>query len=852
VLPGLVLKFQRQQDNDLRARREPTDEKATRVCALVGKDFLEETFSFDLKKSASQKEQWQEELIEAIYQDASPQRITNPASFNHFLDSGEISVPVACFLQSLGFDEMTSRHTQIEKAHESTFKWIFEDQTGCLQSWSDFPSWLAANSQTSTSVESNIYWITGKAGSGKSTMMKYLYCQESTTRYLRQWAGDRPLTLAAFFFWAAPNAERSLLNTQEGLLRTLLHQIFSQKPNMIELACPRRWDAIRLFGFDSHNWTWEELLNTVRLVLENSEACYFFLIDGLDEFDGDQSGLLEFVGMLANNSRIKICVSSRPWPVFEDKFGCCDHLMLHHLTARDIKHYTTTKLLQSRAFVELKSSKQTVAMRLVDDITSKSRGVFLWVRIVVRELYEGLLDGDRETQLRERLEGLPAELENLFQNILDNLRSRHKRDASLLFQIVQAARSPLNLLSLSFADNDDPDFAVKLQLGPLSEDDCLYQCSNMRRRLNSRCRGLLELVDAEEVDTGARSSLSQPWMSDEFVATELIQDPGDRQQYISMLSKSRVQYMHRTVKDYIKKDNVWKTLLEATPGGFNPHAALCRASLVELKIQDPMTLDRAKFWSKIYQVLHYAALAEHTSQTAHTSILDELDCVGEQYSRVLSLTALHHAPQPGTRSRPKPPNPHDHPKELHWTVTQSKGARDYSFMCLAVQFGLMHYVKAKLESNRALIQQKNPSRSLLDCAVLDFSFLSDFSERPPPQTAQNIELVKLLLEAGDDPNRVDYLKGTPWKHVLGRVKEEHARAEERQRRGLTSELNHMDHWIQVAELFIRNGADCWRRLDSETKKAFQTHDTNGAKSLEKILKKERRSWGRIRRAIAGR
>jgi hypothetical protein len=845
-----ALIFRRQRDSELRNWRHDANEKATMVWPLVGKDFLEEVFSSELTNS-TQKEQWQTELMEGIYEEVSTTRPISPMSSSHFLYPEELGVPVACFLRNLGFDGMTSRHTQIEKAHESTFKWIFEDQTDCRQPWSDFPAWLSADSKASTTAESNIYWVTGKAGSGKSTMMKYLHHQEDTVRYLQQWARSRPLTLATFFFWAPPNAARSLLNTQEGLLRTLLHQVFVQNPHMIELTCPRRFDAVRLFGFDSHDWTWEELLNTARLVLEISKDCYFFLIDGLDEFDGDQNELLNFADLLANNSRVKICLSSRPWQIFEDKFASCDHLMLHHLTANDIKHYTTTRLMQSRGFVELNNSKPTVAMSLINDITNKSQGVFLWVRIVVGELYEGLLDGDREAQLRERLQGLPTELESLFENIIGSLRSRHKKDASLLFQIVQAARAPLELLSLSFADNDDPEFAVKLQLGPLSDEDRLYQCSNMRRRLNSRCRGLLELVDPEKAIIDAEPLLAQPWVSNEFVDADKMQNLEHRQQYIRMLSRSRVQYMHRTVKDYVEKDKVWKTLLNATPDGFNPHMALCRASLVELKIQGPTTLDREIFWSKIYQVLHYAALAEYNSQVDLSSVLDELDRVGDHISQTLSLTALHHAPQPTTRSRPKAASPHYQPKELHWTVTQSKSARDYSFMCLAVQFGLVNYVKAKLELDRTLLHQKDSSRSLLDCAVLDYSFLSDFPEPPPSQNTQNIELIKLLLEAGDNPNRVDCLKSTPWTHVLGRIKKEHIQEGEKRKRGMSLERSNMDYWIQVAELFVRNGANCWR-LDAETKKAFQKYDTIGARNVEKILKKERRSWGQIRRAIAGR
>jgi hypothetical protein len=854
---GHVLNLGRQRDHDQRAQARTEDLSVGDT--LVGKQFLEEAFSVEKTGVSRQKKQWQRDLIDAIYQervsDNGNMIVHHPSSTRQ--DPLATSLAVIVFLQSLEFEEMASRHVQIEEAYQNTFKWIFEDQTNCPHPWSDFPSWLISDLETGAEPSSNIYWFTGKAGSGKSTMMKYIYHHDSTTQCLQQWAGGKPFTLAAFFFRAAPDTEKSLLNTQEGLLRTLLHQVFRQKPELIELACPHRWDACRLFGFDPHEWTWEELLSTARSVLEHSDDRFVFLIDGLDEFYGDHSELLEFIDILARDHRIKVCVSSRPWLVFENKFGRGPCLTLHHLTAKDIQHFASEKLFLSQGFVELNESKPDVATHLINEIANKSNGVFLWVRIVVRALYEGLLDGDHESQLRERLDGLPAELENLFKNILDNLRPGHKKEASLLFQIVRAARSPLDLLSLSFADNDDPEFAINLKHGVLNENDCLYQCSKMRRRLNSRCRGLLELVDPAHSATRAGSSLSQSWVPDEFVDLEKLQDPQDLQRYINMLSRSRVQYMHRTVKDYVEKPDVWATLLDATPDNFNPHAALCHASLVQLKTQDPMDLNREKLWSKIYQVLYYAALAEHTSQNALVHVLDELDCVGRTYSKALGLLARHIAPHSNARSRAKNTNSHTRPEEPHWTVTQSKGAPEYSFMCLAVQFGLFHYVKAKLEADRKLVHQKSNSRSLLDCAILEHPLLSDFAERPPPETAWNVELVSLLLLAGDNPNRVDYLKSTPWSHVIRRIKKEHRRGDERKLedrkwKGLPPEQDHMDYWIYVAELFIRNGADCWKRLDTETKNAFRTYDENGEKTLEKILKKERRSWSQIRLAIAGR
>lgn len=143
---------------------------------------------------------------------------------------------------------------------------------------------------------------------------------------------------------------------------------------------------------------------------------------------------------------------------------------------------------------------------------------------------------------------------------------------------------------------------------------------------------------------------------------------------------------------------------------------------------------------------------------------------------------------------------------------------------------------------------------MLDCAILEHSYLGDFKERPPPETAWNVKLVSLLLIAGDNPNRGDYLKTTPWSHVIRRMKKEHLQMEQRELRMRSPgrEQSRMDYWVYVAELFIRHGADPWVGLDMDTKNAFRTYDENGEKKLETILKKKRRSWSQLRFAIAGR
>jgi hypothetical protein len=79
-----------------------------------------------------------------------------------------------------------------------------------------------------------IYWITGKPGAGRSTLITFFLRDQRLGRLLEQWAGDLGLPLGSYYSW---NAGNSLQKSHEGLLRTLLYQCLSQKnPDLLVSA----------------------------------------------------------------------------------------------------------------------------------------------------------------------------------------------------------------------------------------------------------------------------------------------------------------------------------------------------------------------------------------------------------------------------------------------------------------------------------------------------------------------------------------------------------------------------------------------------------------------------------------
>ena len=239
-------------------------------------------------------------------------------------------------IKSLHFPQLSERADNIKAAHPATFEWLFENKgkTVALTQSGNIFDWLRKGTGT--------YWVSGKAGSGKSTLMKFFYSHRKTTAALKYWAAGSRLLVASFFFW---NAGTKLQKGQQGLLQTLLLHVFTQEPSLISVLCPQRWQRREV---SEGPWTWNELLDTLSNLKDycNDDLKLCLFIDGLDEYEGEHIDVIKIIENLVCSSSIKICFSSRPWVVFERFFGnnSGQKLRLQELTRADIARFARDEL----------------------------------------------------------------------------------------------------------------------------------------------------------------------------------------------------------------------------------------------------------------------------------------------------------------------------------------------------------------------------------------------------------------------------------------------------------------------------------------------------------------------------
>lgn len=82
------------------------------------------------------------------------------------------------FLSILHFDQINNRYDTVAEAHGSTLEWTAHFDSRSDVQWHNFARWVKSND-----TDKKIYWVAGRPGSGKSTLMKYL-ASNTTIKHL--------------------------------------------------------------------------------------------------------------------------------------------------------------------------------------------------------------------------------------------------------------------------------------------------------------------------------------------------------------------------------------------------------------------------------------------------------------------------------------------------------------------------------------------------------------------------------------------------------------------------------------------------------------------------------------------
>lgn len=438
-----------------------------------------------------------------------------------------------------------------------------------------------------------------------------------------------------------------------------------------------------------------ERLAAEKLESEGSRIRFCFFVDGLDEYDGDHSNIIHILRQLSKSEDVKICASSRPWNVFQNAFGedKSGLLVLQDLTHDDIALYVREKLEEDPRFVELLQEDHRCE-GLIEEVTEKANGVFLWVTLVVKQLLKSLENADGVHDLQRRLSELPPDLEEYFQHMFDNIDEFYKQQTARMFQVCVHSEWPLAVLAYAVLDAEDP-LASRMVSSEAAVDhrDISHLVSRLTKRINGRCQDLLEVSLA----------------------------PDDL---------PTVDFLHRTVKDFLVTRDMNSMLVGRTGEDFDVHLTLCQMHLVEVRrLEAPFRVG----CTKVQHLVSYARLMEQDQKRTPYEELGQLEVIlgaSTEDTAFFTLRAL-----------------------VPYQAEQNP------FIPLMVLSGLTIYLRKRLQSDRSLMKVPHKP-SLLRVALEELSeayesttLLVHTSRIHDARTKViSPEIVSLLLEFGDDPN----------------------------------------------------------------------------------------------------
>ena len=369
--------------------------------------------------------------------------------------------------EQLYFEKIDERLTNLAAAQGKTCRWFLSSPA--------YTSWIDPSQRES---HSGFLWIKGNPGTGKSTLMKFLFedAKEKSKGIPSQ------ITLSFFFLARGTIEERSTT----GLYRSLLHQLFAKAPDLemaLEWMTP---DGARVIARDG--WRDQSLKRTLQHTIRYiGHRSLTILIDALDECDKEQVADMVFffedLCTIATEAEIllQICFSSRHYPTVQINNGIELTLEIEDGQAADIQSYIRAKL---------RVGKSKAAQTLMSDIFDKSSRIFLWVVLVLDILnVEYPSHAGSVSKMKRRLNDIPEGLAELFEMILTRDGDNLKQLQACLKWILFATR-PLEPKELFFAvrfatEKDDFD-------GHWNEDD--DDSSEMKTFVRNASKGLAEIT----------------------------------------------------------------------------------------------------------------------------------------------------------------------------------------------------------------------------------------------------------------------------------------------------------------------------------------------------------------------
>ena len=213
-----------------------------------------------------------------------------------------------------------------------------------------------------------------------------------------------------------------------------------------------------------------------------------------------------------------MCLSSPPEEAYRHVFRHVPQLRLQDLTQNDITIFIHDRLeiplFTSSSHHDCVVAQCQVLPRddcpcsLMDTLRQRAPGVFLWVRLVVRDLLIGVGVGETVGQLQQRLEETPTELQDLYAHMLKKLPKSFLAHTTRYLSMMLAVNeleihnvwashiSGLSLLDVTLSEYHLWDKVREFDGGFITELAFKDRCGRLESHVVYCCAGLVQVGDS--------------------------------------------------------------------------------------------------------------------------------------------------------------------------------------------------------------------------------------------------------------------------------------------------------------------------------------------------------------------
>ena len=130
-----------------------------------------------------------------------------------------------------------------------------------------------------------------------------------------------------------------------------------------------------------------------------------FLIDGIDEDEGNMRKLLDKLLAIGKHPNVKLCLASRPGPMIQALFKNLPSIDMVDYNQSGIEQYINFTIHKFQPRLELLDLDGMQEM-----ILERAQGVFLWVFLALEEIVAACVNGSTALEIKALLQNLPQEL----------------------------------------------------------------------------------------------------------------------------------------------------------------------------------------------------------------------------------------------------------------------------------------------------------------------------------------------------------------------------------------------------------------------------------------------------------